>query len=238
MQPSSPLPKPHLLVVDDDDRLRDLLGRFLREQGFIVTLAANAQEARRALGWYVFDLMVLDVMMPGETGLEFLRSARGLPLPTLMLSAMGEAEDRISGLEAGAEDYLPKPFEPRELVLRVRAILRRAEKETQASATAVLFGPWRFDMAANRLSRGAEVVALTSGEAAMLRVLAEQAGKPVSREQLAAVLPGEVSERSIDVQVTRLRKKIEEGERPAYLQTVRGVGYALYAAPQTTQAAP
>jgi two-component system phosphate regulon response regulator OmpR len=216
----------HILVVDDDDRLRALLKKFLSEQGFMVTAAADAAEARRKMAWYAFDLVVLDVMMPGESGLDLLAS---LPGPVLMLSAMGEADDRIKGLEVGAEDYLVKPFEPKELVLRIKTILRRNALQ-QEKLRSVAFGEFRFDVGASLLKRGQENVALTSNEAAILRLLAENSGKPVSREELSKHMPGVANERTVDVQITRLRKKIEESEgKPVYLQTVRGAGYVLYA---------
>jgi two-component system phosphate regulon response regulator OmpR len=221
--------KPHILVVDDDDRLRALLKKFLGEQGFMVTSAASAAEARRKMEWFAFDLMVLDVMMPEETGLELLSS---LPpsrtMPILMLSAMGEADDRVAGLEVGADDYLVKPFEPKELVLRIRALLRR-HQALQEKTRSVRFGEFVFDLSRSQLRRNDALVALTSSEAAILKLLAEHAGAPVSREQLSGLMPGGASERSVDVQITRLRKKIEESERkPVYLQTVRGAGYVLY----------
>lgn len=221
--------KPHLLVVDDDDRLRKLLGRFLCEHGCMVTEAADAAQAHRALEWFVFDLMILDVMMPGQTGLELLAAlGERRRLPVLMLSALGEADDRIRGLETGAEDYLAKPFEPKELLLRVQAILRRAAS-TQGSAGSVVFGEYRFDLASGRLSRSGEPVHLTTAESALLALLAARPGTPQSREQLAAQMAGASSERSVDVQVTRLRKKIEASAgRPLYLQTVRGAGYVLH----------
>jgi two-component system phosphate regulon response regulator OmpR len=222
--------KTHILVVDDDDRLRSLLKKFLSEQGFMVTAAADAGEARRKLAWYAFDMMVLDVMMPGESGFDLLRSLKDYPaMPVLMLSAMGEAEDRIQGLEIGAEDYLVKPFEPKELVLRIKTILRRSPAQLE-KAKIVAFGDNRFDLATNLLKRGGETIALTSNEAAILKCLAEQAGMPVSREALSKLMPGTGSERAVDVQITRLRKKIEDSAgKPAYLQTVRGAGYVLYA---------
>lgn len=222
--------KPHILIVDDDDRLRSLLKKFLDEQGFMVTAAANAAEARRKMNGFVFDLMVLDVMMPGETGLELLASmSKERSIPVLILSAMGETDDRIAGLEVGAEDYLVKPFEPKELVLRARAILRRSVAQKERART-IRFGDYLFDLSAGQLKRGGEPVALTSSEAAMLRLLGEHAGTPVSREALSKLMPGGASERSVDVQITRLRKKIEESDgKPVYLQTVRGAGYVLYA---------
>lgn len=229
--------KSHILVVDDDDRLRKLLARFLSENGYLVTEANSAAEARRKLEWFVYDLMVLDVMMPGETGIELLRSQLATPPPALMLSALGETPDRILGLEAGAEDYLAKPFEPKELLLRVRAILRRSRQPAEAAAVA--FGPFVFDPANGQLSQKGEPVYLTTSETALLRLLAAQPGKPVSREALAKLLPGAANERSVDVQVNRLRKKIEESERrPLYLQTVRGAGYVLQAVPVAGGGAP
>lgn len=222
--------QPHILVVDDDDRLRALLKKFLSEQGFWVSSAANTAQARTCLEWFQFDLLVLDVMMPGETGVDFLEklpeSARP---PVLMLSAMGEAEDRVRGLEVGAQDYLVKPFEPKELVLRIRTILKR-QKPVSAGPVPVVFGPFKFDAARAQLWRGEDPVYLTGSEAALLALLAEHAGKPVAREELARLIPGGVNERTVDVHITRLRKKIEESEgRPLHLQTVRGAGYVLYA---------
>jgi two-component system phosphate regulon response regulator OmpR len=217
----------HILVVDDDDRLRALLKKFLSEQGFMVTAAQDAAQARRLIGAFAFDAMVLDVMMPGESGFDLLASLAE-PFPILMLSAMGEGEDRIKGLEYGAEDYLTKPFEPKELVLRLKTMLRRADTLKEKSRS-VQFGQHRFDLSTQQLRRGDEVVALTSNETALLTFLAENAGAPVAREDLARVMPGAGSERSVDVQITRLRKKIEESEgKPLYLQTVRGAGYVLY----------
>ena len=221
--------KPHILIVDDDDRLRALLKKFLNEQGFMVTGAADSGEARRRLGWFIFDLIVLDVMMPGDSGLMLLESLRAAPpAPVLMLSAMGEADDRIKGLEIGAEDYLAKPFEPRELVLRIRAILRRAAVQEERTKN-VAFGEYRFDASAGQLKRGKENIPLTSSEMAILKRLAENAGSPIARAELSGLISAG-SERAVDVQITRLRKKIGEGTgKPVYLQTVRGAGYVLYA---------
>jgi len=221
--------KPHILIVDDDDRLRALLQKFLGEQGFMVTAASDAAEARRKMQWFDFDLMVLDVMMPGETGLELLESMSAAHhTPVLMLSAMAEADDRIAGLEIGAEDYLIKPFEPKELVLRVRSILRRTDMKKEKART-ISFGNSTFDLASGLLKRDGKTIALTSSEAAMLKLLAENKGSPVTREDLSGQMAGGASERSVDVQITRLRKKIEETDgKPIYLQTVRGAGYVLY----------
>lgn len=245
--------KPHILVVDDDDRLRVLLSKYLSEQGFMVTAAANAVEARGKLAAFIFDLLILDVMMPGETGLELLESLNGINLrssatraehlndanprfarpdnttPILMLSAMGEAEDRINGLELGAEDYLTKPFEPKELVLRIRAILRRVSAQEEKSQV-IQFGAFRFDLANLQLKRADEIIYLTSNEALMLKLLAQQIGTPISREDLSRLMPNSGNERSVDVQMVRLRKKIEENDsKPLYIQTIRGAGYVLYA---------
>ena len=222
--------KAHILVVDDDDRIRSLLKKFLREQGFMVTTAAEAAEARRKLAWYLFDVIVLDVMMPGETGFELLASlTQAQKQLVLMLSAMSESEDRIKGLETGAEDYLTKPFEPKELVLRIKTILRRNALNVE-KAPVISFGDFRFDLARAQLKRGEESIYLTSNESAMLKLLAENTGKPVSREELSRTIPGAGNERNVDVQITRLRKKIEDSEgKPLHLQTVRGAGYVLYA---------
>ncbi len=220
----------HILIVDDDDRLRALLKKFLHEQGFMVTAAAAADEARRKLATFTFDLMILDVMMPGQSGLEFLESLRGdVSMPVLMLSAMGESDDRIRGLELGAEDYVSKPFEPKELVLRIRSLLKRASAQKE-KARIIAFGDYRFDLSTSQLRRGTEVIYLTSSEMTLFKLLAENAGKPVSREELARQMPGAANERTVDVQITRLRKKIEESDgKPLYLQTIRGAGYVLYA---------
>lgn len=219
--------KPHILVVDDDDRLRALLRRFLSEQGFIVSAAATAGEAQELKRWFAFDLIVLDVMMPGKTGTDWLREQKN-DTPVLMLSALGEAQDRISGLEVGAEDYLSKPFEPKELVLRIRAILRRTGEQKERKTWAS-FGEYRFDTETGQLKRGEEPVHLTGSEAELLRLLVSRHSKPLSREQLAQRLPEGSSERSVDVQMSRLRKKIAGPEgKPAYLQTIRGAGYVLY----------
>lgn len=219
---------PHLLVVDDDRRLRALLQEYLSENGFIVSTADSAADARDKLGLFTFDLIVLDVMMKGETGLQFLASLRQRTdsTPVLMLTALGESGDRISGLEAGADDYLAKPFEPRELLLRINSILRRQPKKpTQME---VRMGRWRFDPGRDELTDGTEIVRLSSVEAGLLRALADQPGEIVKREDLIARQPVASNERTIDVQVTRLRRKIElDPKQPRYLITVRGEGYML-----------
>lgn len=220
--------KPHILVVDDDDRLRALITRYLHENGFAVSQAADAKAARVLLGLFAFDLMVLDVMMPGETGLELTGALPpGASPPVLMLSARTEVDDRVAGLEVGADDYLTKPFEPRELVLRIRAVMRRVA--AAARSRKITFGEFAFDLDSAQLERGGQAVYLTSAEMALLKALAESAGKAVSRETLAESLGLPAgNERGVDVQVTRLRRKIEpEGARPQYIQTVRGEGYQL-----------
>lgn len=221
---------PHILVVDDDERLRTLLSRYLSEQGFLVTTAVDAADARAKMRSLVFDLLVLDVMMPGETGLELTRALRQEGnQPVLLLTALGELQDRIKGLEAGADDYLPKPFEPRELLLRVNAILRRAPQAAEDSGE-VKIGEYIFDAEKSLLLRGSNTTGLTQTETKLLKALAGARGKAVSRERLAELCEiGDANPRSVDVQVTRLRKKIEDDpSSPRYLQTVRGEGYILH----------
>ena len=223
---------PHILVVDDDQRLRGLLNRYLSDNGFSVTEAADAGEARRRLGSIRFDLIVLDVMMPGETGLELTASLRKTdPVPILLLTAMGELDDRVAGLECGADDYLPKPFEPRELVARIQSILRRSMRpESTGPKADVYFGPYRFEFATDRLYRNTQPVRLTETETRLLRILALNAGNAVSRRNLRQPVADGTVERAVDVQVTRLRRKIEpEPAFPQYVQTVRGQGYVLMA---------
>jgi len=219
----------HILVVDDDDRIRALLKKFLAENGYRVTAAADAAEARDRLRALVFDLLVVDVMMPGEDGLALTRSLRGLSnVPILILTARGLPDDRIDGLEAGADDYLAKPFEPRELVLRINALIRRSAQQAPPKGS-VRFGPCEFDIDRGELKRNEEVVRLTTGELALLKALAQRPGAPVSRTALADMTSAAL-ERSVDVQMTRLRRKIEDDpRRPVHLQTVRGVGYTLMA---------
>jgi len=230
---ADPAPEPpHLLVVDDDARLRALLQRFLAEQGFRVTSAADAAAARRALAGFEFDLVVLDVMMPGESGIELVESLRreGQEVPILMLTARGAPDDRIAGLEAGVDDYLGKPFDPRELALRIRTILRRAAPApVETTASPVQLGTRWFDPQRAELRGPEGTVRLTGGEAALLAALAARAGDVLSREEIAAALgTPEAGERAIDVQVTRLRRKIEPDPRePRFIQTVRHKGYVL-----------
>lgn len=219
----------HILVVDDDSRLRELLRRYLVEQGFRVTTASDSADARLRLESLDFDLLVLDIMMPGETGLEMTQSLRAESnVPILLLTAMGETKDRIEGLSSGADDYLSKPFEPRELVLRINAILRRLKAPVPLVAEHVSFGAFQFDVTREELRRGEEHIRLTSAESALLKALALQPGVPVSREALTADNPYIKNARTIDVQMTRLRRKVESDPKyPRYLQTVRGTGYVL-----------
>jgi two-component system, OmpR family, phosphate regulon response regulator OmpR len=220
--------EPHLLVVDDDARLRELLRRYLTDQGFRVTTAGDASEARARIASIAFDLLVLDVMMPGETGLELTRRLRAdSRIPILLLTAMAESEDRVNGLEHGADDYLVKPFEPRELVLRIRNILQRVPQPALTTAE-FRFGAFRLDLARGELYRGVDLVHLTAAEGALLLALARRAGEPMSREDLAEEAQFSGNVRTVDVQVTRLRRKVERDPKfPRYLQTVRGTGYVL-----------
>ncbi|MDE2164911.1 MAG: response regulator [Alphaproteobacteria bacterium] len=220
--------EPHLLVVDDDARLRDLLRRYLTDQGFRVTTAGDAAEARRKLEGIAFDLLVLDVMMPGENGLQLTASLRASSrVPILLLTAKVETVDRIDGLERGADDYLTKPFEPRELVLRIRNILQRSATESER-LTVLRLGEYRLDVRRGELRRGDEPVRLTGAEQSLLAALAAHPGAAISREALAEATQLGGNLRAVDVQVTRLRRKIERDPRfPRYLQTVRGTGYVL-----------
>lgn len=223
---------PHVLVVDDDRRLRSLLARFLGEHGYRTTTAANAAEARAKTESLVFDAIVLDVMMPGENGFDFARHLRASStVPILMLTARAEAPDRVRGLEIGCDDYLPKPFEPRELILRLGNILKRTApapaEPVRAEPETVRFGPFAFRLDRGELRREDEPIRISDREREILTILGAQGGANVSREDLAGA-GGGASERSVDVQITRLRRKIEDDPaNPVYLQTVRGVGYRL-----------
>lgn len=223
----------HVLVVDDDRRLRELLARFLGDHGYRVTTAADAAEAESRLAQIAFDVIVLDVMMPGENGVDFAARQRfALNTPILMLTARADPEDRIRGLEAGVDDYLGKPFEPRELLLRIGAILRRtAAAEGQAGTPEqVSFGPFTYQLERGELRRDGEAVRLTEREREILTILASHNGDNVPRETISGQgAPGNVAnERTVDVQINRLRRKIEnDPANPAWLQTVRGVGYRL-----------
>jgi len=223
---------PHLLVVDDDRRIRDLLSRFLFAEGYRVTTAETAAEARAKLEGLRFDLLILDVMMPGETGFEFARKLRtSSSVPILMLTARGEAESRIQGLEIGADDYVGKPFEPRELSLRIANILKRARPAAPLPAETVCFGEFLFHIARGELKRGDELIHLTDREREMLRLLAATPGETVPRLALAGN-GSSIGERAVDVQVNRLRRKIErDPANPLLVQTVRGIGYRLVATP-------
>jgi two-component system, OmpR family, phosphate regulon response regulator OmpR len=218
----------HLLVVDDDARLRDLLRRYLVESGFRITTAADAVEARARMQSLAFDLLIIDVMMPGEDGLALTESLRqASPVPILLLTAMAEPESRIDGLERGADDYLTKPFEPRELVLRIRNILQRTAPAPER-VEELRLGACRLDLKRGALYRAGTPVHLTSAEAALLLALARKPGEPVSREALSQEAQCSGNLRTVDVQMTRLRRKIEHDPKfPRYLQTVRGTGYVL-----------
>ena len=218
----------HILVVDDDDRLRNLLQRYLGEYGFRVSVASNVAEARIVMSGLDFDLLVLDLMMPGESGLDLTKDLRqGKYLPILLLTAMGSASDRIAGLEVGADDYLAKPFEPRELVLRIEAILRRGGPKTEERKL-VTFGACSFDLERGELQRNGELVRLTSGEIDMMRLFARSPGVTVGRAELLAQADAG-NTRAVDVQITRLRRKIEDDPKePRHLCTVWGQGYVFW----------
>ena len=227
----------HLLIVDDDERIRGLLQKFLMRNGFMATVARDAAQARRLLGGLAFDLIVLDVMMPGEDGLSLCRDLRaGSSTPILLLTAKGDPSDRITGLEAGADDYLAKPFEPKELLLRINAILRRMPKpQEETELPKVLhLGPIRYDLERAEMWHGTQAVRLTATEAALMRIFTAEPNRPIGRAELVSLLnrdktgAEQVQERAVDVQITRLRRKIEVNpKQPRYLQTVRGAGYML-----------
>jgi two-component system phosphate regulon response regulator OmpR len=227
-------PDAHLLIVDDDERIRGLLQKFLMRHGFLVTSARDAAHARRILAGLDFDLIVLDVMMPGEDGISLTRDLRKTSTtPIMLLTAKGETENRIEGLEAGADDYLPKPFEPKELLLRINAILRRMP-ETEAADTKpkiLHLGPVRYDIERGEMWNGDDIVRLTATEAQLMRIFSKHVGEPVTRVKLVEDLGrdrGQAQERAVDVQITRLRRKIEvDPKQPRYMQTVRGAGYML-----------
>ena len=227
----------HLLVVDDDAELRVLLQDYLRQAGFRVTAVADGRQMQRALEAAPFDLVILDIMLPGEDGLSLCRKLRAESrIPILMLTARGDEVDRIVGLEMGADDYLPKPFNPRELLARIHAVLRRRPAQEAPGAPAkeaqtVTFGPFEFDLALRRLSKDGEPIALTTGEFSMLKALVRHPRQPLSRDKLAQLARGrefEPFDRSLDVQISRLRKMIEpDPAQPRYIQTVWGVGYVF-----------
>ncbi len=220
----------HILVVDDDLRLRNLLQRYLQENGFIVTGACDAENARMFLQQYRFNLLIVDVMMPNESGIEFLQKLRrDSDVPAIVLTAMGTTEDRICGLEAGADDYLPKPFEPKELVLRINNILRRVPEAKADNASVLKMGDCVYDMNKKEFRHKQEgIIHITPVEQMILSILGQKSGQIFTRERLAEMLGSGQNPRSIDVQITRLRKKIEtDSKNPRYLQTVRGKGYML-----------
>lgn len=222
--------RPHILVVDDDRRIRDLVSRFLHDHGFVAIGAQSGKQAFDFMESFSFDALVVDVMMPEMDGFAFTKALRqSNDVPVLLLTALGEAQDRISGFESGADDYLSKPFEPRELILRLQAILKRTQKKV-VQDDVYRIGQWLFDERYEEIRRGEEVVRLTTVEANLLRALIARAGEAMSREELSTILGFDAAERTIDVQVTRLRRKIEEDTKaPRLLQTVRGRGYLLRA---------
>ena len=226
---------PHLLIVDDDERRRSLLKQFLIQSDYLVSTAENAEQAGTLLSTIEFDIIILDVMMPGQDGITFtaeLRKSKNIT-PILLLTARGETEDKIKGLEAGADDYLPKPFEPKELLLRINAILRRMPdlKKDQISPKTLNFGNLNYDVARSELWEGNKQIRLTTTEIHLMKIFTSALGEPISRAELVTSLGKDVSlaqDRAIDVQITRLRRKIEVNpSQPRYLQTVRGAGYML-----------
>ncbi|GAK69122.1 response regulator [Agrobacterium rubi] len=227
-QPLAEDDAPHLMIVDDDARIRDLLQRFLGEKGYRITAAADAAEARRKMQGIRFDLLILDVMMPGENGLSLTRSLNeNKSVPVILLTARSEADSRIAGLEAGADDYLAKPFDPRELVLRINNILRRNASPDAPKVEQIIFGPYNFSVPRKELRRGAEIIRLTDREQDIMMLFALRAGDTIPRHELVDA-DADVGERTIDVQINRLRRKIEDDPaNPVYLQTVRGIGYRL-----------
>lgn len=224
----------HLLIVDDDERIRDLLKKFLMRNGFLVTAARDAEHARRVLLGLDFDMIIMDVMMPGEDGVSLTRALREThTTPILLLTAKGETEHRIAGLEAGADDYLSKPFEPKELLLRINAILRRMPETPAENTTPKILhlGPIRYDIERGEMWRGDDIVRLTATESQLMKIFSARPGEAVTRNKLVEDLGrdrGQAQERAVDVQITRLRRKIEDNpKQPRYLQTVRGAGYML-----------
>lgn len=244
MQPSNLKTSEHItnaghqcvLVVDDDRRIRELLERFLGSENYTVMSAENAGTARELLKRFSFDALIVDVMMPGESGLEFTRAVRGSELgqspPVLLLTALGETENRIAGLESGADDYLPKPFEPRELILRLSAILRRSGSRHDPAGSrknTVVIGPWHYDAKSRRLLQDHDQRYLSESDAALLDILAASQGKTVRRTEICAQLDIPEDSRALDIQITRLRRKLgDDARHPQWLQTVRGEGYALH----------
>jgi len=228
--PENPQSKPHILVIDDDDRIRELVTKYLKKHDYVVSSAADAKQGHVILENFEYDLNVRDVMMPGQTGFDMTKELRETSdIPVLLLTAMAETDNRIEGLMAGADDYLSKPFDPRELILRIEAILRRRPKETQG-ALKLQIGPWYFDPHMNELKSEEKFVKLTDGEVTLLSALGEKAGEIMDRDTLSDKCGFDPFKRTIDVQITRLRRKVEENtDNPRYLQTVRGKGYILRA---------
>lgn len=218
----------HILVVDDDKRIRELLGKYLKDNNYFVSTAKDAEEAAEVLELFEVDLIIMDVMMPGKSGREFTKELRqSSDIPILMLSAMAEIDDKIAGLETGVDDYLVKPFEPKELLLRIYRILSRTKKIIFEKNTIITIGNLNYDLKNNRLTKNDEFIPLTSSEAKLFSILASNIGKTLSREELADLCGG-VNLRSVDVQIIRLRNKIEEDpKKPYFLQTIRGEGYLL-----------
>jgi two-component system, OmpR family, phosphate regulon response regulator OmpR len=237
MNSAVPMPTPaddasHILIVDDDTRIRSLLSQFLKANGYRITTAESALVARQRLEGIAFDLIVLDVMMPGENGFQFAERLRQTSsIPILMLTALADINDRIRGFEIGVDDYLSKPFDPRELLLRITSILRRVSAPPPINLAAASdvsnFGPFRFNAVKGELLLGEDMVKITDRERDMMRLLTEAKGAPVSREALAGP-ESDANERTVDVQINRLRRKIErDPANPSYLQTARGSGYRL-----------
>jgi len=220
--------KKHILIVDDDARMRTLLGQFLQSHGFVTTEVHDTQEAREALDTFQFDLIILDIMLPNESGIEFAKKLRETPstVAILMLSAMEDAKSRVLGLEAGADDYLGKPFEPQELTLRIKKLIQRSNIFQEAESS-VQFGQVKYDVRKNIFLKGRKVTKATDQEKKLLTVLLNSSGRVIDRDELAEKL--KVNARSIDVQIKRLRNKIEASSSdPIFLQSVRGKGYILY----------
>ena len=220
---------PHLLVVDDDNRIRTLLVKFLSDQGFRVNAAANAAEARSHMACHVFDALILDIMMPGEDGIGLTKSLRATTrVPILLLTARDQLDDKVIGFDIGADDYLTKPFEPLELLARLKSLIRRSAAPSLDASPLICFGDYTFDIQNGRLKNKEDLVFLTSTEMILLKTLAQTPGHPFSRDELAQRIGHRVSERTVDVQITRLRKKIGDDPRnPRTLQTIRHIGYAL-----------
>ena len=221
----------HVLIIDDDQKIRLLLKKFLDNNGFRVSDAKNTQQAKKIMETLIFDLLVIDIMMPGQNGLEFLKEVRQTnAIPTLMLTAMSNPEDRLDGLEYGADDYMTKPFEPRELLLRIQNILRRHPENLQKSESSynTRFGPFSFNQKSLNLYKNDVPVHLTTSEQKLLNCFCKSPNKAFSRDDINNSLGGNMETRSIDVAIARIRRKIEDDQRhPIYLQTIRGIGWML-----------